>query len=75
MQDHINKIAFGLIIGGALLSLGRDFWTPVVVKLYTKISGRSEDSRLRPVLTLYLMLTGMILTVVGLLGLFNILKF
>lgn len=75
MQESMNNIAFGFIIVGAALSLGRDYWSAMSMKLYSKIKKRAYDERLAKAVAIYLMLTGMIFTIIGLLGMFNVIKY
>lgn len=70
-----NNTALGLIIVGALLSLMRELLTKWYLALYRWLRKQEPNPRLGPLFQLYLMLTGMMLTVGGLLWLFQVVKF
>jgi len=75
MQETVNKIALGLIVAGSILSLGRDYWSRLMAMLYARIKQQEQDPKLKQVFAMYFMLTGMIFTIIGLLGMFNIITF
>lgn len=75
MQETVNKIALGLILAGSILSLGRDYWSKLIAMLYARIKKQEQDPKLKQVFGMYFMLTGMIFTIIGLLGMFNIIRF
>ncbi len=75
MPQETSTLALALIIVGALLSLGREYLTAWYIKIYTWRTKRQPDERLSSGVRTYLMLTGMVFTLVGLLGLFGLLHF
>lgn len=75
MPSEANHTALGLIIVGALLSLMRELLTTWYLNLYRWLRKSEPNPRLGPLFQMYLMLTGMMLTIMGLLWLFGIVKF
>ncbi len=74
MPSETNNTALGLIIVGALLSLMRELITKWYLALYQWLRKKPPNPRLGPLFQMYLMLTGMMLTVMGLLWLFGVVK-
>lgn len=72
MQQDPNPIALGLIIVGALMSLGRDQLAVVYTNIYMKIKNKKADPRMKKAIALYLMMSGMALTIGGLLIMFDV---
>jgi hypothetical protein len=75
MPTETNNTALGLIVVGALLSLMRELLTKWYLALYRWWRKKEPSPRLAPVFQMYLMLTGMMLTVMGLLWLLGVVKF
>ena len=75
MPQESSPLALALIIVGALLSLGREYLTVLYIKIYAWRTKRQPDKRLSAGVRTYLMLTGMIFTIIGLLGMFGLIRF
>ncbi len=75
MPQESNTLALALIIVGALLSLGREYLTTWYIKIYAWRTKRQPAERLPAGVRTYLMLTGMVFTIIGLLGLFGLIHF
>jgi len=74
MNQEPNSIAFALIVMGAFFSLGREYLARVYVKLHGWLKKKQLDERLLRGVQTYLMFTGMIFTIIGLLGLMGVLS-
>ncbi len=74
MSQEVSPLALALIIVGAFLSLGREYLTALYIKIYAWRTKRQPDGRLPAGVRTYLMLTGMIFTIIGLLGLFGLIR-
>ncbi|MEW6516637.1 MAG: hypothetical protein AB1439_07040 [candidate division FCPU426 bacterium] len=61
-----NNTALGLIVVGALLSLLREPMSKGYLWLYRRLRKQEPSPRLGPMFQMYLMLTGMMLTIGGL---------
>lgn len=75
MKEVVNQTGLALIFVGAILSLGRAFWSRLIVGVYQRFKGGLDKQRLETTVAVYLMLTGMMFTIAGLLGLFNIISY
>ncbi|MCD4813269.1 hypothetical protein K8S19_06205 [bacterium] len=75
MNHDPSPVAFGLVVMGALFSLGREMIAKGYIRMYRWIKKKETDNRLQKGVEIYLMMTGMIFTIVGLLGMFNVIRF
>ena len=75
MPQEADPLALALIIVGAVLSLGREYLTNLYIKIYYWRTKRQPDKRLPAGVRTYLMLTGMVFTIIGLLSLFGLIRF
>jgi hypothetical protein len=74
MEQTTSPLALTLVILGAIMSFGREPLTRGYLKLFTWLWRREPAPNLPNVLRLYLVFTGMIFTLAGLLGLLGIWK-
>jgi len=63
-----------LIVIGSLMSFGREYLSEVYVRLHGWLRKQTPPARVKPAVTLYLMITGMVLTVLGVLRMLGVLR-
>lgn len=72
MNQEPNAVAFGLIVVGAFFSFTREFMAKYYVRFYGWLTKRETNPRLVVAVQTYLMLIGMMFSIVGLLALLGI---
>ncbi len=72
MEQNSNQVAFGLIVVGAFFSFTREYLAKYYVRLHGWLTKQETDQRLVVAVRTYLMLIGMLFTIVGLLALLGV---
>jgi hypothetical protein len=73
-MDNPSPIAFTLVVLGAAMGFGREWFTKLYVWIFTRLRKEQPHPRLVAIMRLYLVFTGMIFTVMGILGLLGIVR-
>ena len=72
--DAAQNTGFVLIVIGSILSFGRNYLSRFYILFHGWLRKQAPNERLKPAVTLYLMMTGTLFTIFGVLELLGILK-
>jgi hypothetical protein len=73
-MENASPVAFTLVVVGAAMGFGREWFTRWYAWVFTRLRRQDPHPRLVAIMRLYLVFTGMIFTVMGMLGLLGIIK-